>query len=290
MKLRAMATVLLALLLITATDGAGKRSQKSAMDLYCERDNCYDVLGVESKATKSEIKRAFRSISKQHHPDMKSKDPNSPTIFQAAANAYEILTDEEARENYDYYIAHPEEHMANQFRYYRQAAKKINVVPVLIMLLIVITIIKYLSDQFRYDSAVTNWKAWDNVQVRAKKEALKVLGPPKKSQKRTGHSKKAVQEAMDKWMTNQIESGNIQGLPSEPALKNLFIVHLVIFPYTLYQKVVWYHGFRRCVSFFYYYYLFRYDLRSTIYDQRPTIYDQRSTINCNFFFCTQATP
>ena len=120
-----MKYVILLLLCVTQVQGAGKRSQDGAKDLYCARENCYDVLGVENTATKSEIKRAFRQISIKHHPD-KTKDPKSPDIFSAAANAYEILSSVESRENYDYYQAHPEESLNNMFGYYAQAAKKIS--------------------------------------------------------------------------------------------------------------------------------------------------------------------
>ena len=239
----------LLLLLLHPAEAAGKRSQKAELDLYCERDNCYDVLEVEKTATKSEIKRSFRQISKTHHPDKKSKDPESPIIFAAAANAYEVLSNVETRKAYDYYVLHPEEHMTNQFAYYAQAAQKISIAPVLIMLIGVLTIFKYLANRFTYDSAVTNWKAGDNVKVRARKEALRVLGTPKKSQGRSGHKKEAIRNAMETWMNSQIEGGKIQEFPSKPDWRTLLAVQLIKSPYTMFQKCVWYNGFRRCVCF-----------------------------------------
>ena len=235
-----------ALLLLPTVHGAGKRSQRGDRDLYCERDNCYDLLNVDKTATKSEIKRAFRQISKIHHPDKKSKDPEeSSRIFTAAANAYEVLTNDKTRENYDYYVEHPNEHATNQFAYYAQAAQKISVVPVLTLLVGVLTVIKYLSQQFTYDSAVTNWKGNENVKVRARREALIALGKPKKSKGRGGHQKEEIQIAGEKWMDDQIANGKIQEFPTRPSWKSLFVVQLVKSPYTLYEKCVWYNGFRR---------------------------------------------
>jgi DnaJ family protein C protein 25 len=225
-------------------EGVGKRSQKGALDLYCERENCYEVLGLDNTATKKEIKRSFRAISSKHHPDKKSKDPESPKIFAAAANAYEILTNDETRKNYDYYLAHPHEHATNQFAYYAMAAKKINVTPILICLIIVLTIIGYISRQFTYDSAVTNWKAQKRVIGRARREALKVLGPYK-GKSRNGHEKELIEKEAEKWMNEQIEGHKIQEFPVKPDFHSLFAVQLLKFPYTLYQKCVWYHGFRR---------------------------------------------
>jgi DnaJ homolog subfamily C member 25 len=239
-----MKYVILLLLCVTQVQGAGKRSQDGAKDLYCARENCYDVLGVENTATKSEIKRAFRQISIKHHPD-KTKDPKSPDIFSAAANAYEILSSVESRENYDYYQAHPEESLNNMFGYYAQAAKKISVVPVFFLLLIIISIFKHLANQHQYDAAVSGWKGQDKVQLRAKKEAVKVLGKQGKISKKQWKINIKIQ--MDKWMDNQIETGCVAEFPTKPTWKDMFIIHFLKFPYTMYEQGVWYRGFRRYV-------------------------------------------
>ena len=38
--------------------------------LYCGVKNCYDILGIIRDATRSVISKAYRSLTKQHHPDM----------------------------------------------------------------------------------------------------------------------------------------------------------------------------------------------------------------------------
>jgi len=225
--------------------GAGRRSQTGARDLYCERDNCYDVLSLTNKATKSEIKRSFRAISKIHHPDKKSTNPESPAIFQAAANSYEILTNDKTRENYDYYIEHPEEHISNQFRYYQEVAKTISVVPVLAAFIFILTVFKYLANKRGYNDAVTRWKYMvkNNPKQlkKAKSEALVILGPPKKGK----HNKETINEAMDKWMDEQIQGGKILNFPAKPEWRTLFVVRLIVLPYTCYQYIAWYNSFRR---------------------------------------------
>jgi molecular chaperone DnaJ len=60
----------------------------------------YDVLGVDHDASEDEIKRAFRKIAAEHHPDV-SDDPDSEEIFKQARRAKEVLTDEEQRQAYD---------------------------------------------------------------------------------------------------------------------------------------------------------------------------------------------
>jgi curved DNA-binding protein CbpA len=60
----------------------------------------YDTLGVKHSATPDEVRSAYRKIVLVHHPD-RSRDPRSPAIFIAATEAYEVLSDPEARSRYD---------------------------------------------------------------------------------------------------------------------------------------------------------------------------------------------
>jgi molecular chaperone DnaJ len=64
-----------------------------------ERD-LYEVLGVPRGATDAEIKRAFRKLAQQWHPDV-NKDPEAPARFKEASDAYQILSDPERRQRYD---------------------------------------------------------------------------------------------------------------------------------------------------------------------------------------------
>ena len=63
----------------------------------------YDVLGVERRATAQEIKKAFRALARELHPDVNAHDPGAEEKFKEAAEAYEILSDEERRATYDRY-------------------------------------------------------------------------------------------------------------------------------------------------------------------------------------------
>jgi hypothetical protein len=65
--------------------------------------NHYQVLGVPSTATISEIKKAYRNKARLYHPDS-SKDPGTTQKFVEITEAYDILTDEDARRNYDFRI------------------------------------------------------------------------------------------------------------------------------------------------------------------------------------------
>ncbi|MCW3041466.1 MAG: hypothetical protein JWM31_3371 [Solirubrobacterales bacterium] len=61
----------------------------------------YEVLGVTRDADESTIKKAFRKLARELHPDVNSHDPQAEEKFKEAAEAYEILNDAERRATYD---------------------------------------------------------------------------------------------------------------------------------------------------------------------------------------------
>ena len=60
----------------------------------------YEVLGVAKTASKEEIKKAYRTLSKKFHPDI-NKEANASEKFQEVKDAYEVLSDEAKRAQYD---------------------------------------------------------------------------------------------------------------------------------------------------------------------------------------------
>ena len=58
----------------------------------------YDILGVSNSATPSEIKKAYRTLSKKYHPDKEGGDEDK---FKEIAEAYEVLSNPEKRKRYD---------------------------------------------------------------------------------------------------------------------------------------------------------------------------------------------
>lgn len=63
----------------------------------------YEVLGVSRSASEGEIKKAFRRLARELHPDVNRHDPAAEERFKEAATAYEVLSDAQKRTIYDTY-------------------------------------------------------------------------------------------------------------------------------------------------------------------------------------------
>jgi molecular chaperone DnaJ len=61
----------------------------------------YEVLGVSRQADEAQIKKAFRQLARELHPDVNTEDPDAAEKFKEAAEAYEIVSDPERRATYD---------------------------------------------------------------------------------------------------------------------------------------------------------------------------------------------
>lgn len=61
----------------------------------------YEILGVPREASAQEVKRAYRKLALQHHPDKNPADPTAEEKFKEAAEAYSVLSDPDKRARYD---------------------------------------------------------------------------------------------------------------------------------------------------------------------------------------------
>src|SRR2546425_1340787 len=61
----------------------------------------YQVLGVSETASTDEIKKAFRRLAKQHHPDRNPNNPQAVERFKEINEAHDVLSDAEKRKKYD---------------------------------------------------------------------------------------------------------------------------------------------------------------------------------------------
>jgi len=61
----------------------------------------YEILGCSRDASQDEIKRAYRKMAFEYHPDRNNGDPEAESKFKEAAEAYDVLRDEDKRARYD---------------------------------------------------------------------------------------------------------------------------------------------------------------------------------------------
>ncbi|XP_042456398.1 dnaJ protein ERDJ7-like [Zingiber officinale] len=201
--------------------------------IYCDDDDCYDLLGVSQSANASEIKKAYYKLSLKYHPD-KNPDPESRKLFVKIANAYEILKDEATREQYDYAIAHPQEVFYNTARYYRAYyGHKTDPRAVLVGLILVVSALQYLNQWSRYTQAVAMVK-----KTPAYKNRLKALELERSG---SGTNRKKGQKQIDKKVEDELSGElelHIQGA-ERPSIWNLIGVQFILLPYTLGKLLIW---------------------------------------------------
>lgn len=211
--------------------------------IYCGKENCYDVLGVTREATKSEISKNYRKLAKQYHPDL-HRDYEAKQVaeenFKRIANAYEILKDEESRQDYDYMLDNPDEYYAHYYRYYRRRmAPKVDVRIVIVVTLTIISAIQYYSGWQRYDTAIKYFmtvpKYRNKAMDIARDEGL--LPDERKGKGKNKISKQEQEEIVKKIIEDKMD---IKGAYAKPTVFDILWIQLIIFPYTLAKYIYWY--------------------------------------------------
>ena len=87
-----------------------------------EYKDYYKILGVKRNAEEKEIKKAYRKLARQHHPDVNPNDKTAEERFKEITEAYGVLMDPLKRKEYDQYRSNPfgGAQGGPQFRYSQQ--------------------------------------------------------------------------------------------------------------------------------------------------------------------------
>ena len=83
----------------------------------------YKILGVNKDASQDDIKKAYKKLARQYHPDLNPNDPDAHRKFQEINEANEVLSDPEKRKKYDQYgenWKHADEFEAQRTQYGQQ--------------------------------------------------------------------------------------------------------------------------------------------------------------------------
>lgn len=211
--------------------------------IYCGKENCYEVLGVNRDATKNEIAKSYRQLAKKFHPDLHRGEEQKKIAeekFKEIATAYEILRDEEERSDYDYMLDNPQEYYAHYYRYYRRRmAPKVDVRIVIGVTITIISIMQYYSAWSKYDTAIKYFMTVPKYRNKALEIAK---AETKESQGKKVRKTKAEQkEEQDKTIRRIIEENmDIKGAYAKPEIVDILWVQIMILPYTLTYYIYWY--------------------------------------------------
>lgn len=150
------------------SEGERTKQDEILQHSYCESDNCYELLGVTEKSKLPAIKRKYRALAAEWHPD-KNPDPRAREFFQKYAQAYEVLSNSEMRAKYDYLLGHPHEFPTFFMRYSKPVyMPKSDLRFVLVLTILIISAMQYLFKQSQYETTLSAMKKDPRYQDRLK--------------------------------------------------------------------------------------------------------------------------
>nr|CAI5857689.1 unnamed protein product [Callosobruchus analis] len=213
--------------------------------LYCGRENCYDVLNVTRDASKSEISKSYRQLARQFHPDLhRSAEAKEQAAerFKIIASAYEILKDDDSRNDYDYMLDNPDEYYSHYYRYYRRrVAPKVDVRIVIVVTITIISAVQYFSGWQRYNAAIRYFATVPKYRNRALEIAKEERLLPETNSRPKGKQAKLSKDEIDKILRKVIEEKmDIKGAYARPTLLDLLWVQLIVLPYYVTKYLYWY--------------------------------------------------
>ncbi|CDF32412.1 unnamed protein product [Chondrus crispus] len=191
-----------------------------AAALFCGDDNCFELLGVRRNATKAEVRRAYRRLSAELHPDKRPGVEGAVEEFAKIGTAYETLTDNEKRAKYEDFLDNP----GKYWQYLMDNAKdvyapKSNVYFVLTGIVGIVTLLHWLNMNYSYKQTL---------------QRLRESQEFKREVSRLVKSKQAKTKEEAEAMINL----DVVGL-EEPDWRNLIIFKLMALPGCVARVMLW---------------------------------------------------
>mmetsp|Transcript_12258 Transcript_12258/g.21871 ORF Transcript_12258/g.21871 Transcript_12258/m.21871 type:complete len:336 (-) Transcript_12258:134-1141(-) len=229
-------------------------------EMYCGEEDCYYLLGLDryEYPDSQTIKKAYRKLSRELHPDRNLDDPEAAKKFAQVAVAYETLVDETSREEYHYARDHPEEVFGNSMRFFtRVYAPQMDPTFVVVIMTLVTTGLHWMLMQAQYKRGknyVKNYHPDFRKKVREMAREQLVAETPSKAQAvNTGTKKKRkdpktgkkediageLAELEKKIADELIETVDLEGSYKKPVYGDLWVVKLAKLPVVLAQNGYW---------------------------------------------------
>jgi DnaJ family protein C protein 25 len=231
------------------------------LNVFCGSTSCYDVLHIQRSATGKEVKKAFRQLSLSLHPD-KNKEENATEMFRVINKAFQVLSGNESRPLFDYYLDHPRDYFKVSGEHYIRNVPYSDVRIVLTLVVLLISWFFHVIQNQRYEkfSKFLRNATFNNLGVRngGSKQTLELYRRATelyeieiKAQRAKGDKAaskvKMIKDPMFKEIVDQVvDSVKIEGGFRKPHWKDSFAMQVVAFPYTLMLWAQTYH--RRYVS------------------------------------------
>ncbi|KAL3983145.1 DnaJ domain family protein [Acanthocheilonema viteae] len=232
--------MMLLLLLISITNVFTVIHAELLEGLYCGIESCYEVLNIHrSEFNKNVLGRTYRKLAAQYHPDRvpNVKKKEAEENFRRIATAYETLKDDETRADYDYYLDHPEQRAYNYYQYYRRrVAPKVDARIVVVVILILISVIQFLSAAQKHkealDYAVKQEKYRNAAKEIAKERGISLEGDFRTKKSRREYAEQVLRKIIE-------ENVDIRGGYKKPSIYDTLLWRTIVLPYTIYRYGAW---------------------------------------------------
>eukprot|EP00325_Prymnesiales_sp_UTEX-LB-985_P008556 CAMPEP_0174699446 /NCGR_PEP_ID=MMETSP1094-20130205/4722_1 /TAXON_ID=156173 /ORGANISM="Chrysochromulina brevifilum, Strain UTEX LB 985" /LENGTH=367 /DNA_ID=CAMNT_0015896783 /DNA_START=13 /DNA_END=1116 /DNA_ORIENTATION=- len=223
------------------------RKKKAEGLQFCGYDNCFELLGVSRTSKAPAIKRAYRKLAAEYHPD---KCPSGDIgmcreQFPKYANAYEILSNSEMRKNYEFVLDNPYDFPGFYMKYHSyKYAPKSDLRTVVFLTIIFLSGMQFLFKKSQWEQQLTAIKKFSGTRYNERLKEMVAKGAAKKS---TGSAKvkgTAVKgeelEKRRKEAEAALEAELAAELPPAPRWTDTFIVDLFKLPLTCVKTAQWY--------------------------------------------------